>query len=309
MNDTLHTVDDHGYNATVSSIRLLHDDLMILRVEPDDGIPPFEAGQYTTLGLLPEEPRIGEASPAGAAGGRMIRRAYSISSPMLDDAGELTSHDRFGFLEFYITLVRKPSDEPPSLTPRIFAMQAGHRIFMGHRPKGTYTLQPVQPDDHVIFAATGTGEAPHNTMLSDLLIGGHRGRIASLVCVRKQQDLGYLDTHRCLEQRFSNYRYVPLTTREPENTDANHPGFVGRRYLQDVFSADNLAETLGWLPSAGDTHVFLCGSPAMIGLPEKGPDGNDVFPEPRGMIETLMARGFRPDHPRDPGNIHFETYW
>ena len=45
----------------------------------------------------------------------------------------------------------------------------------------------------------------------------------------------------------------------------------------------------------------------MIGLPEG--DGEDEWPEPQGVVELLVERGFKLDRRNDPGNIHFEEYW
>jgi len=297
------------YNATAISIRRVHDDLMILRVEPDGDVPAYEPGQYTTLGLLTDERRIGELAHPDDDRHRLIRRAYSISCPILDEDGALVGKAGVPFLEFYIALVRRDSDTPPSLTPRIFALDVGHRLFMGRRPKGTYTLGPVGSDDDVILVATGTGEAPHNAMVRELLARKHHGRIASFVCVRQKRDLAYLETHRRLEQEFENYHYVALTTREPENTDPNHSRFVGKQYLQDLFSKVQLPLYEGWAPNPACTHVFLCGNPSMIGAPKRSPDGPEAYPDPKGMIETLVEKGFRLDHAHDQGNIHFERYW
>ena len=127
--------------------------------------------------------------------------------------------------------------------------------------------------------------------------------------MRRKQDLGYLNVHRELEKRYPNYRYVTLTTREPENTDREHPNYVGRQYLQQVFSYRRLQQWLGWVPEPTRSHVFLCGNPAMIGAPKRDADGDHSFPDPKGMIETLVEIGYRLDRPRDSGNIHYERYW
>jgi ferredoxin--NADP+ reductase len=296
------------YNAVVHEVRLVHESLMIFKIRPDDGIPSFQPGQYTTLGLQTTEPRCDGMRVAQTTSPQLIRRAYSISHPLVDDIGELLIQSNFGYLEFYITLIRKNHDTPPSLTPRLFNLRAGCRVFVDPKAHGRYTLESVKPSDNVVFAATGTGEAPHNAMIAELLRRRHQGRIASIVSVRYRQDLGYLLAHRQLEKRFENYRFIPLTTREAENTDAESAEFVGKLYLQDVFSSGTLSDRLGWEPDPVNTHVFLCGSPLMIGVPVHGDDG-DVFPKPTGMIEVLTRRGFRPDHPRVPGNVHFEKYW
>ena len=72
------------------------------------------------------------------------------------------------------------------MTPRLFMLREGDRLFLSEKIAGVYTLDPVQPDDTVIFLATGTGEAPHNYMLWELLRRGHPGRILSACCVRYQ---------------------------------------------------------------------------------------------------------------------------
>ena len=75
------------YNAHVRHARQLHDALMIVRVVLDARVPEFMAGQYATLGLGEWEPRVddvGSHSPLESATGQLIRRAYSISCPLLD---------------------------------------------------------------------------------------------------------------------------------------------------------------------------------------------------------------------------------
>src|SRR5205085_7435398 len=37
------------YNATVASLKLLHPELMVMRIRPDFPIPPHKPGQYSTL--------------------------------------------------------------------------------------------------------------------------------------------------------------------------------------------------------------------------------------------------------------------
>jgi ferredoxin--NADP+ reductase len=174
---------------------------------------------------------------------------------------------------------------------------------------GNYTLDPVRLGDKVVFIATGTGEAPHNAMLADLLAKGHRGRVASVVCVRQRRDLGYLREHRLLMEQFPKYRYLTLTTREPENLDSSLANYVGKRYLQDYLASGDLEHDLGWKLSAADTHVFLCGSPQMIGAPHAVHDSKDHLPRSLGMVEVLSKRGFHVDQSLQPGNIHYEKFW
>jgi len=301
------------YNATIVDVRRLHDELTILRVEPDAEPLVYEPGQYTTLGLGSWEPRVAGCQPEDPAEGdhlELVKRAYSISSRLINDQGELVRPGTERVLEFYVSLVRQATPHPPPLTPRLFALEPGNRLFVGPKAHGRYTHAGVAEDDDVLFAATGTGEAPHNAMIAELLARGHRGRIASIVCVRFRKDLGYLAEHRELERRFDRFRYVPLTTREGENVDASRADFVGKLYVQDLFASPDFEERTGIALLPERTHVFLCGNPDMIGAPVHPRDSLRRFAAERGMVELLEKRGFTVDAPpHQPGNVHFEKYW
>jgi ferredoxin--NADP+ reductase len=299
------------YNATVADIVRPQHELMILRVTLDGGPLPLEPGQYTTLGLGVWEPMVSavrSAADAAAADDAIIKRAYSVSCPMLVE-GRLARLADLSFTEFYITLVHPDPPNRPTLTPRLFALRPGSRIHMGAQAKGHYTLEPVGPDDDVVFAGTGTGEAPHNAMLAELLARGHRGRIVVLTSARYRRDLAYLNAHRELERRYANYRYVPLTTREPENLDPHAPGYLGKQYVQHVLAGERFEQATGWRLEAARAHVFLCGNPAMIGWPKRERGGPPVFPQPRGAAEVLHGLGFPLDEPKQPGRVHIEKYW
>jgi ferredoxin--NADP+ reductase len=300
------------YNARVLKVIRLADELFILRVRPDAGLPRFVAGQYTTLGLGTWEPRVDglpDELTRASEGPRVIKRAYSVSCPLECSQGRLLLQQDYDYLEFYIALVRPSQASAPSLTPRLFCLQEGDRLQCGTHFHGHYTIGPVLPDRHVLFVATGTGEAPHNAMLAELLARGHRGNIVSTICVRHRRDLAYLEAHRRLEHEFANYRYLPITTREPENLDSTHPGYIGKRYVQSYLESGQLEQESGVQFQPANSHVFLCGNPQMIGVPHHTHDPVKRYPVPRGMVEVLEQRGFAVDQPHEPGNIHFEKYW
>ncbi|MEM1333235.1 MAG: ferredoxin--NADP reductase, partial [Actinomycetota bacterium] len=290
------------YNATITHFEPHHSDLWVLRVKPDSGDTSYLPGQYASLGLGFWEPRIDDAPDPEAEKrwDKLIRRSYSISSRMFDEYGYLTDDGGVDELEFYIVLVAPTDDNTPALTPRLALKEVGDRIYMGPKVAGRYTLDAVKdPNAEVVFFGTGTGEAPHNGMVVELLRKGHSGPIVSAVTVRQNADLGYERQHRELEERFPNYHYLPMPTREPG---------VPKRYLQDLIRDDDFAK-IGVPLNAATTHVFLCGNPAMIGLPEKGDDGAEHFPATTGVAELLVERGFKLDRRNDPGNIHYEEYW
>jgi ferredoxin--NADP+ reductase len=308
--DAFESLRARHYDAELIETVPVHDDLRIFRVRPDGGMPAFKAGQYVTLGLGLWEPRVPgvqEETVAPQDLEHVARRAYSVSCTLIDAAGRLVRVGDCPYLEFFIALVRQ-AEHPPVLTPRLFALEPGMRLMVGHRMVGHYGRDGVEADDQVVFFATGTGEAPHNAMLAELLHRGHTGRIVSVVSARWRRDLGYLKAHRELERRYSNYRFMAITTREPENLDPSQPGFVGKQYLQDYVASGSFERETGCVLDPLTTHVYLCGNPSMIGYHAPGESGHAGSDKP-GMIQVLGPRGFVPDHGNHAGTIRLEKFW
>jgi ferredoxin/flavodoxin---NADP+ reductase len=302
---TTHEVEQlrvEHYNATITHFDFSHEDLWVIRVRPDQRDTVHRPGQYATLGLGYWEPRVDDADEglSEAQRSKMIRRSYSISSQIFDQYGYLVDAGEEREIEFYIVHVRPTEDRIPALTPRLAGKRVCDRIYLGPKIAGRYTRDPVtDPEADVVLLATGTGEAPHNAMITELLRKGHRGRIVSLVTVRQLRDLGYVEHHRTLERYHPNYTYVTLPTREPS---------VPKRYIQDVVRDGELEAMLAHGLDPRRTHVFLCGNPAMIGLPEWS-GHTPTFPEVEGVVEILHKRGFTIDHRGVIGNVHYEEYW
>ena len=139
-----------------------------------------------------------------------------------------------------------------------------------------------------------------------LLANQHLGRLVTVTCVRKRYDLGYLETYRELERRYENFRYLPCTTREPENLDPTLPNYKPKRYLQEYVDCGEFESDAELTLDPATCRIFLCGNPAMIGAPARGAPSK---PSPDGMIHVLQRRGFTIGDTSRPGNIHFEKYW
>jgi ferredoxin--NADP+ reductase len=291
-----------NYNATLSDIRAHNDDLWVMRVTPDEPIDPFLPGQYTTLALGYWEPRADDAHDnlKPDQDHKMARRSYSVSSSMIDEAGQLLP-PHTPEVEFYIVKVKPGQEEIPALTPRLFLKGEGDRLYMGRKFTGHYTLEGVKPEDNIVFLSTGTGEAPQNAMIAELLRQEHKARILNVVCVRYRTDLAYTEQHAVLVDRYPNYKYLTITTREPE--DKGH-----KVYIQDLITSGRIEQELGATLDPDRTHVFLCGNPAMIGLPKWTEEGL-VFPDTLGVCQQLHEKGFTIDHRKDRGNVHYEEYW
>lgn len=323
------------YNATVTKFREVHDALVIFQVRADFPLPAYKPGQYVSLGLgwwedraegcgkdkvIIMGERIADLADNDQATGpeerekligeyeslvqKIIKRSYSISHPVLEENGDFADPLKDNSLEFYITIIRgwEDGDTAPQLTPRLALLAEGDRIFMQPKITGFYIIGGAPKESDLIFAATGTGEAPHNPMIAWLLKNGHEGQIVSIVCARYREDLAYIDVHRKLEERFSNYKYVILTTRDL-------PPGTPKVYVQEYIKSGQLEELLG-KPIDTSMHFFLCGNPDMVGAPKRV-KGKMVYPESEGVIKILENRDprFSFDRKNPNCNIHFEEYW
>lgn len=280
------------YNARIVEKRLLHDTLGIFRIAYEDAdVPDFEPGQFTNLALLP--PASATDTPAGDAadqtaanegvrrrrrrGPRLVRRAYSICSP--------PSEKRW--LEFYIVAV-----DEGALTPRVFDLEVGGRLFMDTKIKGHFTLDGVPSGKDLVTVATGTGIAPFLSMYHEYREQDRWDRFVFIHGVREAKDLGYRDELTAIAAQDARVAYLPVVSRAPKDT---WDGLHGR--VTGIFH-DGLYERLVGVPlDPRRTHVFLCGNPAMIDQLE-------------AELTADAGPGFVTKTPRQKdGNLHFERYW
>ena len=120
-------------------------------------------------------------------------------------------------------------------------------------------------------------------MLWELLRRGHQGKILSACCVRYRRDLAICRIHEELMRRYPNY-----TLPEPDHARSRQrPGH--KVYIQDLITSGQLEERLGDTLDPAPTHVYLCGNPKMIGVPDhrQGHRRTTVYPQPPGVIEIL----------------------
>jgi ferredoxin--NADP+ reductase len=265
-------------NAVVAQRIEVAPGLIVLRVVPDGWeLPPFEPGQFAVLALPGSAPRYPMSDPEEVQRKPevLIRRSYSIASSSV--ATE--------YLEFYITLVRSGA-----LTPRLFALQTGDRLWMARKSSGLFTLDQVPADRDVALIATGTGLAPYMSMLRTYLTAGTERRFAVLHGARHSWDLGYRSELSTLRRICPSFTYLPIVSRPAEEL-VEWRGAQG--HVQDLWDHGELAAAWGFRPTPETTHVFLCGNPAMI----------------ESMSEQLAVDGFREHSKKHPGEVHVERYW
>jgi ferredoxin--NADP+ reductase len=290
------------YNATITSMTAVEGGPMIMRVCPDAGRIGYRSGDFASIGLGLWEPRVDEFDDVNSLEElqRMVHRSYAISSPIFTDRGYLADPANADELEFYLAVVPSSKDRMSSLTPRRALFKEGDRIYVGPGVPGRYVLYPVtDPFAPVFLLSTGTGEAPHVSMIVDLLRSGHQGPITLIVASRHIDDLLYLERLRSLETRYANLHVVTLTGKT---------GSGRGEHIQDFISSGTIDGVSGGRFDPADAHVYVCGNPAMVGAPTwKGT--TPVFPDDPGVAEMLVDRGFTLDRLGAIGNVHTEVFW
>ena len=252
--------------------------LVIIRVVPDGwDLPDFVPGQFAVLGLPGSARRCPGSEPEEAEPDpeKVISRAYSIaSSPTIGDS-----------LEFYIILV-----ETGALTPRLLNLEIGDRLWLSPKITGGFTLEAVPPDANVVLMGTGTGVAPYVSMARTLLGPELSRRVAIIHGVRHSWELSYGSELVSLQRACPTLTYIPLISR-PQHEPIGWKGLTG--YVQDVWSKGILDEQWGFHPTPQDTHILLCGNPAMI----------------EDVEDMIQQEGFTENSRKSPGQYHVERYW
>ena len=268
--------DKSHYNATVIGREEINPQLLILRVQPDAEVFDFKPGQFAVLGLVGSEPRVSEAADeeGALAPDKLIRRAYSIASSSLERR----------YTEFYLTLITSGQ-----LTPRLFALQHGSRLFLGKKASGVFTLDRVPPDKAVILIATGTGLAPYISMLRTMLLDDTQRRFVVLHGARFGWDLGYRGELESLARLRPNLTYIPSITRPDQ--DPHFRGYTGR--IQTLLEEGVVEKEAGISLDPAQADVLLCGNPDMV----------------TAVKAILEAKNYTVGRGREPGTIHVEEYW
>jgi len=264
------------YNATVIGREEINPQLVILRVRPDAEMFNFKPGQFGVLGLPGSAPRVVESTPEEVPSDpdKLIRRAYSIASSSLEKR----------YVEFYLTLITSGQ-----LTPRLFALKHGSRVFLGPKASGIFTLDRVAPEKAVVMVATGTGLAPYISMLRTMLVNDSQRRFVVLHGARYGWDLGYRGELESLARLRPNFTYIPSITRPDQ--DPHFHGHTGR--IQALVEQGVLEKESGIVLDPAHAEVFLCGNPDMVKI----------------ATDMLQTKGFAAKGGTGPVTIHVEEYW
>jgi ferredoxin/flavodoxin---NADP+ reductase len=284
---------EETYNSHIVSKKLVHENLAIIVIKINEELNDFEPGQYLSIGSydfdIPPHEKVDVK-------GKLIRRAYSVSSSLINESGNLSQNVWENTLELFVAKV-----EDGIFSPNLFSLNENDMLYTSPKFIGHYNLPEELSGETIVFISTGTGLAPHLTMLNHLLRDNYKGQLLIIECVRFIKDLAYFKKLSDLASKYDNVHYKALTTR-----DSN-----AKLYIQDYFKPETLKEEFNIEIDSSKSHVFLCGNPNMIGIPKRNRVSNEYeFPIKGAMCEILMKNfNMTPFRPKLGGNIHYEKYW
>jgi len=262
--------------ATVTYVQLLKEDLMIMRLVPNDGVvPSYEAGQFITIGL-----------PNPNEGNKIVRRAYSIAS----------HPENRKFIELVIRWVRKPI--PGRLTTQLFNAKAGSEISWIKPTGSALRINDKLPDGRkderrIVCLGGGTGLAPFVSYAQHLHTVGDKREIVVLHGASYVDELSYKDLLTDMEYDSLdrgkdkwNFKYRATISRPQEWFNRSWGGQTGRveTFLRPREGGlSPLEELVGEKITKENTIFYVCGWQGTI-------DGVMDYMRPKGFVTEHEKR-------------------
>ena len=256
--------------STIAFVQLLKEDLVVLRIVPNDGIiPDFEAGQFVTLGI-----------PVVSENYKVVRRAYSIAS----------HPENKKYFEFVIRWVRRPL--PGRVTTALFYASEGDQVTLGKPTGNALTINQTlhdgnQDNRRIVCVGGGTGIAPFVSFAQHLRAVGDKREVVVLHGASYVDELSYKGLFTKLEEDSLdrgkdkwNFRYRASISRPEEWFNRSWKGQTGRveNFLRSKDGGmSSLEKLVGEKITKENTMFYICGWQGTI-------DGVMDFLSPQGFV-------------------------
>ena len=273
--------------AKVVYTQLLKEDLVVIRILPDEGMPDYTTGQFLTIGVtVPTENY------------KLVRRAYSIAS----------HPENKDYFEFVIRWVRNPL--PGRVTTMLFHASEGDEVKLGYPTGNALLINEKLPNGEkdmrrIVCVGGGTGLAPFIAYANHLHDVGDKRQVIVLHGASYVDELSYKKMLTDLEDESKrrgkdewNFKYRAAISRPKEYFNRSWSGHVGRVesfFKQAKNGVSPLDELVGEKCTPENTSIYICGYQGTID----------------GVIDNTAARGFvTKDNALDDGSyaIKFESY-
>ena len=256
--------------AKITYLELLREDLVIIRIVPEDGIiPEYTTGQFLTIGMnIPSEDY------------KLVRRAYSIAS----------HPENRKYFEFVIRWVRNPL--PGRVTTELFYASEGDTVYIGMPTGNALTIDDKLPNGkpdkrRIVCVGGGTGIAPFVAFADHLHDTNDKREVIVLHGASYVDELSYKTHFTNLENESIkrgkdewNFTYRAAISRPKEKFNRTWTGQTGR--VESFFKPGKdglspLEEMVGEEITPENTMIYICGYQGTI-------DGVIDFVEKKGFV-------------------------
>jgi len=273
--------------AKVVYTQLLKEDLVIIRIVPDEGMPEYKTGQFLTIGV-----------PVPTENFKLVRRAYSIAS----------HPENRDYFEFVIRWVRNPL--PGRVTTMLFYASEGDEVKLGYPTGNALLINDKLPNGkkdnrRIVCVGGGTGLAPFIAFANHLHDVGDKREVVVLHGASYVDELSYRTLLTDLENESIkrgkdewNFKYRAAISRPKEFFNRSWNGHVGRVesfFKEGKSGLSPLDELVGEKITPENTYIYICGYQGTID----------------GVIDNVSSRGFvTKDNERADGSyeIRYESY-
>ena len=213
-------------NGSVIAVTHWNQRLCTLKIAVD--FPPFEAGQFVSIGLEVDN--------------KPYMRPYSLVNVPNRD-----------FIEIYFNTVPEGS-----LSTSLYQRKVGDSLLVSKEAAGFFTLSEVPTGKHLWLIATGTGIGPYLSILGTSDPWERFEKIVLVQSVSTADELAYKVYIEALQARYpEKLTTVYCVTREQVDGGLPHR-------IQQCFTNGTLEASAGVAISAKTSQVMLCGNRDMI---------------------------------------------